>query len=112
LKYYLDEDISSKVAELLRSKGLDAVSVHERGLAGAQDEEQLKAAALEGRALVTRNRNDFIALTARFYETFQPHCGLVIVPHSISGADFEFLADRLEAFAKKNPKGLEPYTIT
>jgi predicted nuclease of predicted toxin-antitoxin system len=112
VKYYLDEDISPKVAGILRGKGLDTVSAHERGLVGAQDEEQLKTAALEGRALVTRNRDDFIALTARFYETFQPHCGLVIVPHSISGADFEFLAERLEAFAKKNPHGLEPYTIT
>jgi len=112
LKFYLDEDISPKVAEKLRSKGIDAVSAHEQGLAGAADEELLKAAAVEGRALVTRNRDDFIMLTARFFETFQPHCGLVVVPHSISGVDFEFLAERLEVFARKNPQGLAPYTIT
>jgi predicted nuclease of predicted toxin-antitoxin system len=112
LKFYLDEDISPKVTEMLRNKGLDAVSVHDRSLAGAQDEEHLRTAAFENRVLVTRNRADFIALTVRFFETFQPHCGLVIVPHSIPATDFAFLAERLEAFAKKNPQGLEPYTIT
>jgi FKBP-type peptidyl-prolyl cis-trans isomerase SlyD len=29
LRYYLDEDLSQRVAEMLRSQGVDAVSVHE-----------------------------------------------------------------------------------
>ena len=111
MKLYLDEDISPKVAELLRAKGVDAVSAHEREKTGASDEEQLLTAANEGRVMVTRNRNDFIALTVRFFQDLNPHHGLIIVSHSIPGSDFNLLANRLLSCEKKHPKDLEPYTI-
>jgi hypothetical protein len=61
--------------------------------------------------LVTRNRDDFIALTVRFFEGFKPHHGLVIVSHAIPGSNFNLLARRLKTCAQKNPKGMPPYTI-
>ena len=111
MKLYLDEDISPRVAELLRKKGVDAVSAHEKDMKGASDEEQLTAAVNEGLVMVTRNRNDFIALTVRFFQDFNPHYGLIIIPHSIPGSNFSLMANRLSAFINKHPKGLEPYTI-
>ena len=111
MKFYLDEDISPKVAEQLRKRGVDAVSAHDRQMIGISDEDQLIKAVSEGRVMVTRNRNDFIALTVRFFEDMKPHRGLLIVPHSIPGHDFKLLADRLYDCVRKHPEGLEPYTI-
>jgi hypothetical protein len=111
VKFYLDEDISPKVSEILRKKGVDAVSAHEADMLQVSDEEQLTLAAAEGRAMVTRNRDDFITLTVRFFDDLKPHKGLIIVPHTMPGFEFSKLASLLEKFSKDHPKGLEPYTI-
>jgi hypothetical protein len=111
VKYYLDEDISPKVADILRKSGMDALSAHETGMLGASDDEQLSFAAAEGRALVTRNRDDFITLTVQFFEALKQHKGLIIVPHTIIGSDFSKLATLLVKYSENYPSGLEPYTI-
>ena len=111
MKYYLDEDISPKVAELLRKNNIDAISAHENNMLGASDEEQLLAATADYRVMVTRNRNDFIALTVRFFESIQPHHGLIIIPYSIPGSKFSLLAKLLTEFPKKHTGEMEPYTI-
>ncbi|MBI3966692.1 MAG: DUF5615 family PIN-like protein [Chloroflexi bacterium] len=61
LAFLLDEDLSFRVAEGLRQRGVDAVSVHEIGRANRRipDEEQLTYATTQGRAIVTYNRADF-----------------------------------------------------
>ena len=111
MKLYLDEDISPKVAVILKKKGLDAVSAHEIGMLGASDEQQLSFAADEERAMVTRNRDDFISLTVQFFEDLKPHHGLIIVPHAIPGYQFSILATLLVKFSKNFTQGMEPYTI-
>ena len=111
MKCYLDEDISPKVAELLRRRGVDTVSAHEKGMLGVSDEEQLMEASKEGRVMVTRNRDDFIMLTVHFFEDLKPHHGLIIIPHSIPGSNFNLLAGLLSEYAKNHPEGLEPHTI-
>ncbi|MFH1983777.1 MAG: DUF5615 family PIN-like protein [Pseudomonadota bacterium] len=111
MKLYLDEDISPRVAERLRKKGVDALSAHEVNMTGATDEEQLAMAVSEGRVMVTRNRNDFIALTVRSFQDVRPHCGLLITPYTIPGDDFGLLADRLSEYARRHPHGIAPYTI-
>ena len=58
----LDEMYSPVVAEQLRARGHDAVSVHDpeyRYLEGAPDEEIFAAALAEERALVAENVPDF-----------------------------------------------------
>ena len=58
MRFYLDEDLSPRVAAIGRSLGLDVVSAIEVGHRGLDDEDQLLVAARDGRCLVTDNRAD------------------------------------------------------
>ena len=40
IRLYIDEDLSYRVAEALRSKGFDAISAHEVNMRGKTDKEQ------------------------------------------------------------------------
>lgn len=111
MKYYLDEDISPKVAKILRKHQVDVVSTHEVDMTQALDREQLEYAASEGRAIVTRNRDDFIRLTVQFFNELRPHRGVLIVPHTIPADKFSLIAEALKKYASKHPSGMEPYTI-
>ncbi len=111
MKFYLDEDLSPRIAEMLRKLGADGKSAHEVRMNGVSDGEQLDFAAAEGRCLVTYNRNDFIMLTRIYLDTNRPHCGVVIVPHTLRGNEFRRIAQALSHFASLNPEGLPPYTI-
>lgn len=111
MKFYLDEDLSPKIAEMLRSNGIDALSVHEVGMLEATDRLQLEFAAREKRCLVTRNRDDFINLTLQFFNDRRPHYGVLIIPYTIPGDQFARIARLLKRFASDHVSGLEPYTI-
>jgi predicted nuclease of predicted toxin-antitoxin system len=45
LKYYLDEDLSPKIAEILRKHLVDAISAHEVGMLQASDIKQIERAS-------------------------------------------------------------------
>ncbi len=111
MKICLDEDISPKVAEILRKKGMDAVSAHETGMLEASDDEQLAFAVAERRAIVTRNRDDFITLTVQYFNDLKQHRGLIVVPHTIPGSEFSKLAALLVKYSKERSQGLESHTI-
>ena len=111
MKFYLDEDLSPKIAEILRKGGIDAVSAHEAGMCEISDQRQLEFAATEKRCLVTRNRDDFIRLTVRFFNDQRPHCGVLIVPHSLPGDQFSLIARLIKKFSSRHPKGMTPYSI-
>ena len=111
MKCYLDEDLSPKIAQILRKNGVDASSCHEVGMVGASDLEQLECAAREKRCLVTRNRDDFIKLTLQFFNDHRPHYGILIVPYTIPGDQFSQIARLLKAFASRHLSGFEPYSV-
>jgi predicted nuclease of predicted toxin-antitoxin system len=111
VKYYLDEDLSPKIAELLRKQNIDCISAHEVGMLQASDAEQLKFAARNRRCLLTRNRDDFIRLTVQFFNEHLPHYGLLIIPNTIPGDQFSRIADALACYARIHPGGIESYTI-
>lgn len=111
MKFYIDEDISPKVAEIMRKRGIEAVSAHDIGMVGASDEDQFAEAVSRKCVIVTRNRDDFITLTVRAFENRSPHYGLIVVSHSISGSDFRGTAGLIERCANKNPRGMAAYTI-
>ena len=66
LRLYLDEDVIPLAAQLLRERGIDAVSVHDVSALGLTDHEQLRRATEDARTLVTFNYHDFNALAANF----------------------------------------------
>ena len=111
ITFYLDEDLSPKIAVILRKNGIEAVSAHEVGMVAVSDREQLEFAAREKRCLITRNRNDFIRLTQQFMNDQRPHWGVLIVPYSLPGDQFARIALRLKKYASQHTSGLEPYQV-
>jgi uncharacterized protein with PIN domain len=101
IHFLLDEDLPPAVATIARVLGLDVVSVHEIGRTGLPDDDQLRFAASESRILVTRNRDDFIALTHRAYATNAPHHGVLIVPRSAPNAHPERIEQAVAAWAAR-----------
>jgi predicted nucleic acid-binding protein len=76
----LDEMFSDAIAEQLRTKGHDVISVVANPALVALPDEQIFAhAAADGRALVTANIKDFMPLDARYRAAGQVHHGLILV---------------------------------
>ena len=111
MKYYLDEDLSPRIAELVRRAGVDAVSAHDVGARGLGDAEQLDRAAAAQRCLVTRNRDDFIRLTVERFAHHDRHCGVLIVPYSLPADRFARIARALVRYAESRPEGVSSYTV-
>ncbi len=112
MKFYLDEDLSPTIAEILRKHRIDAISAHEVGMLQATDSEQLERATSEKRCFVTRNRNDFIRLTVQFFNEHRPHNGVLIIPHTLPGDKFSLIAKAIIKYYGKHSKDvLEPYAI-
>jgi len=78
MRFLLDEDVNPAVAEIARSLGLDAESVHEIDRRGFTDPDQLRFAATDRRVFVTRNRDDF-GLTVSWFAAGDLHAGVLIV---------------------------------
>ncbi|MGH7922119.1 MAG: DUF5615 family PIN-like protein [Candidatus Dormibacteraceae bacterium] len=80
MRLLLDEMYAATLAEQLRARGHDVVSVHDpecRRLEGAPDEEIWAAAIDEGRALVSENVRDFRRIEAGALARGEPVAGLI-----------------------------------
>ena len=76
----LDEMFTDDIAQQLRTKGYDVISVvADPALVGLPDDQILAYAIAEGRALVTANIKDFVPSDARYCAADQSHAGLILV---------------------------------
>ena len=76
MKFYLDEDPSPKIAEILRRSGIDALSAHEAGMCEVSDQRQLDFAAMEKRCLAqlphSGERNALFMRVSVFFSHYVP----------------------------------------
>jgi hypothetical protein len=103
---YLDEDLSPRVVELIRRRGLDATGAREAGNAGLTDPEQFRYAVREGRCLVTRNVTDFVNIVRDVVNRQESHAGIILVPASFRGNEFAALAEAIVRCVAAHPRGL------
>ena len=75
---YTDEDVTDRLASLLRERGYEAESALKAGTSGWSDEEQLAFAASRGWTLLTYNQKDFIALARRWNDAGRSHAGIIL----------------------------------
>ncbi|MGH9657112.1 MAG: DUF5615 family PIN-like protein [Bryobacteraceae bacterium] len=106
MTFYLDENLSPRIAEMLRARGLDVVSAHEVGNTRLDDRSQLRYAAGARRAIVTCNIRDFIELAGEFVAANVEHAGIVLVPPTFPTDDFAAIADAVEYITEQHPVGL------
>lgn len=106
MKVYLDEDLSPVIARILRDKGVDAVSAHEAGRVQLDDRAQLAEATRDGRAIVTANVVDFLELARNAVARNAEHAGIILVPSSFRGGEFQAVADAVHTAVNQHPEGL------
>jgi hypothetical protein len=90
---YLDEDLSPVIARLLKKHGIDAITASEVGNVQLSDQAQLAYATREGRAIVTANVVDFVELAHEAVAANAEHAGIILVPSSFRGDEFQAIAD-------------------
>lgn len=78
ISLYTDEDVTDRLAQLLRQRGYEAKSALETGTVGFTDEEQLAFAASRGWAILTYNRRDFSALARYWQDAGREHAGIIL----------------------------------
>jgi len=79
MKLHLDEDADAHaLLKALRERGVDVTSSRELGLLRHSDEQQLRWAAAEGRAIYTYNAADFCRLHADFLRQGLAHAGIIV----------------------------------
>jgi predicted nuclease of predicted toxin-antitoxin system len=72
IRFHLDENCPSAIADGLRRRGVDISTTPEAGLMGASDEEQASHALADGRVIFTQDQ-DFL----RIHAAGIPHAGIV-----------------------------------
>jgi hypothetical protein len=91
-RLYADEDFPLPVVERLRQLGHDVLTTLEAGLAnqGVADPDQLAYATRLGRAILTRNRKDYVRLHTRSAH----HAGILSITDDL---DFDGQGSRIDA---------------
>lgn len=105
LNLLLDEMLSARIAEQLRDRGHDVVALVERpDWRGLPDPEVFRRAQDEQRAIVTYNRDEFLALDRRYRGRGKDQHGIVIVhPRRFHQGEIGALVKSLEAFQSAGP---------
>jgi hypothetical protein len=94
-RLYLDEDLSSELAAVLRARGYDCVSAHDVGAFGLTDEEQLTRSIGQQRAIVSGNHHDFRRMAEECATNGTEHFGIVLAYRRYRRRDIGTAADAL-----------------
>ena len=79
MRLYLDEDaMDGDLVQALRSRGVDVTTVSYEQRQGYSDDEQLRYATQEGRAIYSFNTKDYMVLHTKFLEQGLSHGGIII----------------------------------
>lgn len=78
MKLLLDEMYPAALAQALRDKGVNAVTVAELGLTGRPDADVFAGAADGGYAVLTENVSDFARISGQHVAAGGHHCGVLI----------------------------------
>ncbi len=105
MRLYLDEDLPPPIAQMLRDRGIDAVSAHEEGNIGLDDRAQLRHAIRERRMIATADLADFVALAQELVAANVSHAGMLLVPAAFRTSGGGALADAIEQVARQYPDG-------
>jgi hypothetical protein len=109
VKVLLDEQLSPRIARVLRERGLDVEAVAERaGLSEARDGEVMEVAAREERAVASANVKDFRPIAAERLTDGRGHAGLILVPanRSLRRDATGSIADAVEEVMRAHPGGI------
>jgi hypothetical protein len=73
VRFHCDQNVATRVAVLLRGRGISVSTTSETGLTGVDDIDQLRYAAAHGRILITNDvKANFVALADSL-----PHAGVL-----------------------------------
>jgi predicted nuclease of predicted toxin-antitoxin system len=92
LKLYADEQFPYPAVQRLIAKGFDVLTVQEAGKANQKisDPDVLAFAISQGRAVITQNRRDFIAL----HRQSQSHAGIIVCTKNLDWDSFAVEIER------------------
>ena len=82
---YTDADLTKALAKELRRNGFDAIAAKELGYGKWSDEQHLEFAVSQGRAVVTKNRGDFLRLYDEYWQAGKIHYGTIITDEQRPG---------------------------
>jgi len=91
IRYLVDEHVAKAVATGLRKRGIDAITIAEASLLGAEDEDLLAFGKEKSRVMVTQDQ-DFLRLAA---EAKGDHLGIVYAPQGRAIGELVRLLDLL-----------------
>ena len=109
MRAILDEQLSARIAVLLRQAGYDVDAVADReDLFGRSDRIILEVACSEGRAVVTNNIKDFRPLAAEWLAQGRVHAGLILLPTTRTRTRnaIAAIAVAIESVLRDHPHGL------
>ena len=78
IKLYLDEDVPEAIANALRLRGYDVVTVREAARRGMTDIDQLNYASSENRVILSFNVADFNKIHTDFIKKGLSHSGIIL----------------------------------
>ena len=99
----LDENVNPLLAEILKQHGYDAVAVEPLGMAGTSDEDLLRWAARENRAILTQNTAHFLILAREYAERGWEYAGIIV---SENASLRQLLARMLRLLTRKQAEDL------